>query len=325
MNLLVWSERLSYKDLVAPAVLDLLRRYDVTLGVQVTPARRAHDGDALLALIRLATDFGVPLALWPRLSDDDPGVHERNVEAFSDLVGELLDWMQTGDARVRWIVVDLQLPRHQAERYVRASGLGWAWLILRLMRSNLNRQRFMTASARLQSLKTRIADYGAGTIARILDQVAADLTLGGIAWQDFLETPVTTVAWELVLPTYYSSLVIGSGIAPADAQGLLYQVCQATHAHYGDRAGVSLGLCGVESGSAYATPAELQPDVAAALAAGIQEIALSDLAGIIASPDPAAWFQAVRSCAPAAPAVTAWARRSFENRQRMARLMAYFQ
>ncbi len=72
MNLLVWSERLSYQELAAPAALDLLRRHAVTLGVLVTPAHRARDGEALLALIRRATEVGVPMALWPRLSDDDP-------------------------------------------------------------------------------------------------------------------------------------------------------------------------------------------------------------------------------------------------------------
>ncbi len=118
---------------------------------------------------------------------------------------------------------------------------------------------------------------------------------------------------------------IRSGVAPGDGRGLLYQVCQATQAHYADRAGISLGLCGGEPGPAYATPADLRPDVAAALAAGVRDIALADLAGIIGSPNPDAWFEMVRACTPAAPAITAWASRSFENRKRMARILAYFQ
>jgi hypothetical protein len=183
----------------------------------------------------------------------------------------------------------------------------------------------MAASARFQALQTDIAAHGARTMARTLDQVAADLATGGIAWQDLLETPVTTVTWDRVAPTYYGSLVSAGGVGPADARGLLYQVCQATQSHYTNRASVSLGLCGSDPRLAYATPADLQPDVAAALAAGIQDIALADLAGIVQSPGPDAWFEMVKTCEPAAPAITAWARRSFENRKRMARIFAYFQ
>lgn len=337
MKLRVWSERLSYVELADQAVLDLLRRYDVTLGVQVTPAQRVRDGDALLNLIRRAADAGVSLALWPILGEDaGPWAHERNTEAFNDFVNELLDWTEVENVRVPWIAVDLQLPRNQAERYVRASGLGWLFQILRMIRSNLSRKRFMAASARFQALQTDITAHGARTIARALDQVATDLATGGIAWQDFLETPVTTVTWDRVALTYYGSLVSGSGVDPTDVRGLLYQVCQAAHAHYpqdtacGDRAGISLGLCGAPSSGgdprlAYATPADLQPDVAAALAAGIQDIALADLAGIVQSPGPGAWFEMVRTCEPAAPAITEWARRSFDNRKRMARIFAYVQ
>lgn len=333
MKLWVWSERLSYGELGDEAVLELLHRYEVTLGVQVTPALRARDGDALLALIRRAADAGVALALWPLLDDDGAGpwACERNVGAFGDFVGELLDWTAAENAPVPWIAVDLQLPRQQAERYVNASGLGWVFQIIRLMRSNLSRKRFMAASAEFQRLQTRIADYGARTMARSLDHVATDLATGGIVWQDFLETPVTTVTWDRVALTYYGSLVSGGGLTPADAQGLLYQVCQAAQAHYGDRAGVSLGLCGASPGGdeppGYATPADLQPDVAAALAAGVQDIALADLAGIVRSLEPGAWFDIVRTCEPAPPAagVTEWARRSSDNRKRMARIFTYFQ
>jgi len=329
MNLRVWSERLTFKELAADAVLELLRRHDVTLGVQVTPALRGRAGDDLLALIRQAAAAGVPLALWLLLDDAaGPWAGERNAAAFGAFVGELLDWTTAESVPVPWITVDLQLPRQQAERYVQASGLGWVLQILRLIRSNLNRKRFMAASASFQSLQTDVTAYGARTMARVLDQVATDLAMGGIAWQDFLETPVTTVTWDRVAVTYYGSLVScghGGGISPAEARGLLYQVCQAVHAHYGDRASVSLGLCGGEPGLAYATPAELQPDVAAALAAGVQDIALADLAGIVQSAQPGAWFETVQTCAPAAPAITEWARRSFENRKRMAHIFGYFQ
>ena len=329
MNLRVWSERLSYEELAAPAVLDLLRRYDVTLGVQVTPAQRTQAGDALLALIHQSAEAGVPLALWPTLDEEaGPWANERNVEEFSDFVDELLDWTESEHAKVPWIAVDLQMPREQAERYTQASGLGWFLQLFRLMRSNLSRKRFMAASGEFQSLQTCIADYGAHTVARVMDPVVADLATDGIAWQDFLETPVTTVMWEYVALTYYGSVVSGGSIAPADARSLLYQACQAVQARYGDHAIVSLGLCGAATRSGesfYATPADLQPDVAAALAAGVQNIALADLAGILQSPEPGAWFEMVRTCMPAAPAVTEWARRATDNRQQMARLFTYFQ
>lgn len=331
MNLRVWSERLSYEELAAPAVLDLLHRYEVTLGVQVTPAQRAQAGDALLALIRRAAEAGVSLALWPTLGGDEkagPYACERNAEAFGDFVDELLDWTEAENAKVPWITVDLQMPREQARRYAQAGGLGWLLQVARLMRRNMSRQRFMAASAEFQTLQTCIADYGARTVARVMDQVATDLATDSVIWQDFLETPVTTVTWDHVALTYYGSVVHSSGVAPADSRSLLYQACQALQARYGDRAGVSVGWCGAAPSageSFYATPADLQPDVAAARAAGIQDVALADLAGILQSPAPEAWFELARTCAPTAPALTEWARRALDTRRQMAQLFAYFQ
>ncbi|MBU0490495.1 MAG: hypothetical protein KKA73_05850 [Chloroflexi bacterium] len=325
-----WAADLGYDELGEPAVLDLLRRHEVTVGVPVTPARRASEGDALLALLHRAAEAGVNVALWPLLDDGDgrqpgPWACERNIEAFSQLALDVLDWTAAAGTPVAWLVVDLQLPRAQAQRYASAGGLGWIWQLVRLGRQNLSRKRFMAASAAFQSLYAHSHERGVPVLARCLDQVATDMATGGIAWQDFLETPVTTVTWDRVALTYYGSMVRDMGLTPVDVAGLLYQECQALQAQPHATAVVSLGLCGGQQRGAYARPADLVVDVAAALAAGIQHLALADLAGVLRSPEPAAWFDLVRTTEPAAPAITPWAQRTFENRKRLARIMMYFQ
>ena len=78
----------------------------------------------------------------------------------------------------------------------------------------------------------------------------------------------------------------------------LYEVGRELRRHLGDRAAASIGLTGVGvlgSEPHYARPDQLEPDVAALKAAGIEDLAIYNLEGILTSPQPEAWFEMIRT------------------------------
>jgi hypothetical protein len=67
---------------------------------------------------------------------------------------------------------------------------------------------------------------------------------------------------------------------------------------FGERGGISLGTIGVgafDDEPCYRGPDELARDVAIATRAGITEISVFDLGGILRRPPPEAWLDAISS------------------------------
>src|SRR5690606_3838319 len=63
----VWSELLPLAEVQAPRVLGLLRRHGVELAVAVWPGT----APGLPDLAHACADAGVPLAVWPMISDEE--------------------------------------------------------------------------------------------------------------------------------------------------------------------------------------------------------------------------------------------------------------
>jgi hypothetical protein len=136
------------------------------------------------------------------------------------------------------------------------------------------------------------------------------------------------VAWDIVSTMIYNSLVVEQfGVTLDDARWMQYEIgCELRRA-FGARAGLSLGLTGVGvlgDEPHYSQPQDLAPDIAAAKAAGIDDIAIFNLEGILNSPDPAAWFQVAIDTPPAIPRRTAWAAKERRMRRRLARAVGWW-
>jgi hypothetical protein len=111
-----------------------------------------------------------------------------------------------------------------------------------------------------------------------------------------------------------------------EARWMQYEVGLELKRAFGPRTGLSLGLTGtgvLGDEPYYRSPLELAPDIAAAKAAGIDDLAIFNLEGILKSPDPVAWFQVVIDTAPQVPAQTDWAGRERRKRRWLARRAAW--
>jgi hypothetical protein len=322
----VWAEFLSYEQAAAPSTLRLLRRFDVRLCLS------APDGalrDSLAHLLRAYADAGLDVALWlllPKAIGYWPS--ERNAAAFAARLDDLFVWSDWQRVRVAWIAVDLELPLPQALAYRRGRSLRRLVTTLLIARSNLNARRFAQAVDQYRAILDSIHARGAQALCAAHDYIAEDFHLGAPIVQDFLETPVVDVAWDIVSTMIYNSLVVEQfGVTLDDARWMQYEIgCELRRA-FGARAGLSLGLTGVGvlgDEPHYSQPQDLAPDIAAAKAAGIDDIAIFNLEGILNSPDPAAWFQVAIDTPPAIPRRTAWAAKERRMRRRLARAVGWW-
>jgi hypothetical protein len=130
--------------------------------------------------------------------------------------------------------------------------------------------------------------------------VVADAAGGG-GWQRLLGTPVDALPLARVSLMLYSSLATGYArgwLRRADVRSLLHWTAQAARRRYGARACASLGAVGpgaLGDEAILASPSELADDVGLVRAAGIDELALFDLRGMLARPPVCDWLDALAS------------------------------
>jgi hypothetical protein len=96
----------------------------------------------------------------------------------------------------------------------------------------------------------------------------------------------------------------GGSIKVSDADSLTYMASVMLRSKLGKAAAVSLGAtgCGVLGGeTVFDRPEELVASLSGALSAGITDVSIYSLEGVLERPDPRAWFAALREAKPKVP------------------------
>ncbi|AUX42158.1 hypothetical protein SOCE26_035850 [Sorangium cellulosum] len=294
----IWSELLPLQVVGAPGTLALLRRYGLKLAIAVRPETAAGLPDLAAA----CAGEGVEVAVWPMIADEDGRwASAENAAAFGGFVARLLDALGGRGLSAAEVVFDLEPPIARVRR-VLAEPLG----ALRLLQGGE-----APGSPRWEDVERTFAGTAAALHARGIATSAAIVPLvlldgPGRGWERILGTPVSAPAWGRVNAMLYTSLMAGYSrgwLGREDAVALLAQACRAAARRFGARAGVSLGAVGkgaLGDEPVYRSAAELREDVAIAEGAGISDLALFDLGGVLARPPAEAWLEAF-TAPPAAP------------------------
>lgn len=284
----IWSEMLSYADLRAPEVLALLRRFGVELLVAVRPWDLAE----LPSLLAACADQGVAAAAWPMVEDrDGRWASARNAELFRDFT------LRVRDANAKEIAIDLEPPIDDVRALM--SGVGGA---ARALRSGVTAAEFAKARGVYVAMADQLRAEGIATTAAVLPHALLDdgeTHDRGARWQRLAGTPVDGPAFDRYSVMLYTSMVEGWSrglLDRADARAVLAGACRLTVERFGAAGGVSLGA--VDTGAfgdepIYRDVGELRDDVAIARACGVEEIALFDLAGVLARKPAEAWLAAL--------------------------------
>jgi hypothetical protein len=274
----VWCETLPYGELARQALdIQLQRR-----GIDLLLAVRPWQLDDVADVVRRFQASGVFVALWPMLADGDgrwasTATHVRFI-AFTD---ELLARAPFADE----LVLDLEPPIAVLGRW-KAGRPAW--------RSSPHPYA-LARSALIAAVGRWRATHRITTAVMPL----LVLELGGQWLQRALGTPTSGLAVARHSVMVYTSLLEGWSRGLVDrrrAEVILGACARLTRRRFGERAALSLGTVGPGAFGdepSYRTVGELARDVAIARAAGIDELSLFELGGIVRRPPIEPWLDAL--------------------------------
>lgn len=290
----VWSEFLPPNELAAPATVRLLRRFSLEPIVAVPP--HAENADLARALSVLSA-AGLRLGLWPLLHDDDGyWPSERNVELFLARVDRVLAFADEAGAGIRTVAIDLEPPLSLLKKVSSGSRRDRFSAGVQLFKDARNQRlrRGETTDA-FAALHDRLLTLGKETLVAAVPPVAIDLVSGRNFCQAVLQTPALCHGEAVVSLMMYTRIVADllPGAGTKDARSLLFLAARALASR--GRGSISLGPVGVgklEDEPVMDSPEELRAEVALARAAGIDDLALFSLDGVLGRDRPEAWLSA---------------------------------
>lgn len=288
----IWVELLPPEILAEPATIQLLRRFELEPIVALPPERQ--HGQTQRALARLGA-AGIPVGLWPLLSDEHgywPSVS--NAAEFERRVREVLGFAERAGVAPRSLAIDLE-PRLATTRALldgpRVRTL--AAELLRALHPDAAELRLRAARAfravRAELTNRKIESLAAVWPVQLLDLHVDRALVGGL-----LGTPLRPGDWDVTCPMLYSSLI--RGLSPDRGERMLDLAYRSLgRARRDQRMSVSLGLVGtgkLGDEPVLADPESLAADVRRAKSAGLSDLALFSLEGVLADEDPERWLRA---------------------------------
>ncbi|MGE3457441.1 MAG: hypothetical protein AB7O24_20165 [Kofleriaceae bacterium] len=276
----VWCETLSYDELTRSPVVDLLVRYRVDLLLAVRPWQLTHVAE----VVKRLQGAGVFVGLWPMIADEDGRwASSASCEKFIAFADRLIDTAPSADE----LVIDLEPPFHVLDQWKHRRPT-WRQTPSPVT-YRTSRDAYVEASRRWRAAR------------RVTTAVlpALPIELRGEWLQRLFGTPVTELSVDCHNVMAYSSLFEGWSHGLVDrrrAEWLLRLCAQLTRRRFGARAGLCLGT--VAPGAfgdepSYREVSELARDVAVCRAAGVEELALFDLGGVVRRPPAQAWLEAL--------------------------------
>lgn len=281
------------------------------LNLHVNLMRDAWDDERLASLCARAEAADVALRLWPALPHEEGyWANQENAGPFVAYFDELLARIPALCPRAEGLVIDMETPfdRMAEMESMRAAGRSNLDIVNWLL-EGVDEARFLEARALYADAVDRAHAQGLRVSVSTLPQNLDDYDDGDESIARAMWTPIEGIDWDQVAFQVYRNLFT-TGYPPEEGSaytpGLIASYARSARAAYGPRAALDLGLTGrgprPEDGLGDA--AELQADIAAALAEGLApgDLAIFSLDGLRRVEDDAAWVQlpAPRPAAPSA-------------------------
>jgi hypothetical protein len=282
----IWCELYDHRELARPKVLTLLATRGIELLFAVTPPQLRGVAD----VVRACRDSGVRCGIWPLLdARDGRWVNEITAARISAFGIRLLDSLADANALPDELAVDLEPPFETLAR----PGLRTAARLL-------TRPRPVDGLAMLSTMIDHARARGLRVTLAAMPMAIAE---GGAGWQALMATPVDRLDGDHISAMIYTSLVEGyarGALDRRDATAILARYAEKARSR--PRVGVSLGAVGRGSlgdEPTYRDVSELAEDVAIARAAGVDDLGLFSLCGVLARPRAEAWLDAFVHTPPA--------------------------
>jgi hypothetical protein len=295
-ELAVWSEFLPPQEVSGQ--LPALARFEADLYLAVQP--NALGGD-LLTLLREAEAQGVGVRLWPQLPELGIWVNETNAVEFGVFAFELLEWAAANDVSVEWIIFDLEPSFEYAEQLRGTFGEEGLAAGLDLLAGHRAPEDFEAARRVIAEIVEQLHSVDVQAMAVTLPWTIDDLADSDADLQDIFDTPLAGIVWDKVSVMAYRpwfSNLLGASLSP----GFVGSYARSVAARFADHGQVAIGNIsspGLLLPQGYSDPFDVTLDVSAARSAGVTDISLYSLDGMVLAGGAERWLAAASGPTPA--------------------------
>ena len=325
-------EFLTPRDLLEKNAVEILAKTDTYCSLRILPADlKNRDFKLLLEKFRELNieDHFIP---WPLLDVEDGYYpNEISFDKFRELIINLLEWYKINGFKMPpGVLIDLEPPTDPKEakkvekmreqrlkaktkfgkkrivkRQKKKGALGKLKTINNLVntvKKNINPKRFEESIPKFIEIQKIMHDYGTKAIAVALPLAYEDSFDGKFLIQDFMTVPVSSVDWDMINYMIFNTDYVAASkgiISHEDYQHLIYVYGKEFVEKFGpNRSSITLGITnlGVTDIRAVQTDPQLyRMEAGALLAAGLKDLGLYALDGILEQKDPVKWIETVKS------------------------------
>lgn len=298
--LIITAEYTPYERLLQPDLVRLFKEY----GVAVVPCVRADQlGPDLDRLYNAYEAAGIPILFWPLLPRDQGLYLNKHTTAeFLAYLDVIFGWAEQNHHQIEAMVLDIEPsnfgPPPGAAGAAQPESFGAS---AKKQIRDLDRKTFNQSIPGFRRILDKLHEHHCLAIACGFPFVLEDIHNHNRAWEDLSGGPLLDVPWDYVTFMIYNTSMLPVtkklGVGWPELTYLTYLDGRAMKKRWGDRAGVALGVTSAGEGHetvVYQTPEQMAPDVAALRAAGVNNVGIYDLKGILESPDPEAWLKMLR-------------------------------
>lgn len=316
-RLIFSCEFLTANDLIEKGAVELLADTGSALALRTMP--EDLENDDFKALLASFKDHGIEqnFVPWPLLDiDDGYYANSKTAAKFSWMMKRTLDWYANNNFEIsQGVIIDLEPstdPKEaQKAEQVRLEGkkpekekfdvMKFVGKLIDQIDESLDADPFEAATREFTAMQDMMHGYGTTAIAVALPLAYEDLFDDKLFIQQFMTCPITNVEWDIIdwmiFNTDYVAATKGV-ITNEEYRQLIYTYAKEFLNKWGsDKTAITLGITntGITDTRAVQTDPELyRLEASALLAAGIDNISIYALDGVLSQPDPKAWIETVK-------------------------------
>ncbi len=324
-------EFMSPREMIDSGAIEVLAKTNTYCALRILP-KDLQDPNLKDMMMRFR-DLGIEehMIPWPLLSvEDGYYANEISVEKFSKLIKNLLEWYKiNGFSIPQGVLIDLE-PTTDPKEAKRATEIReksklvkskrkkkkiWKKIkeksgidklesvnkIINTIKKNMNKDRFEASFAKFTQMQEMMHEYGTKAIAVALPLAYEDEFDGEFRIQDFMTVPVSQVDWDQINYMIFNTDYVAASkgiISHDDYRHLIYIYAKEFIGKYGsEKSSITLGITnfGVADIRAVQNDPKLyRAEASALLAAGMEDLGIYALDGIIKQKDPVAWIETVK-------------------------------
>ncbi len=286
-QLAVWAEYMSYDQVEEMG--DFLAENNLSLNLAFT--RDVHDWDKFADCVRAMRRRGVPVIIWPELTNEDgKWPNARNWRIFNPFFRDIMDWIEEDGLPIEWLVIDMETSYDKAMQIQEYFQTGDMAGMIEFLQGQFDPELFEEAVAEFQGLVDDAHARGFKVRLSAVGMILDDLQDGDRAFQMAYDIPIVDIQWDEASFQLYRSLYnsLYTDFIPPEGEGftpfMVYDYAMTIKEYFGDRGAVDLGIIASSSFDfeGFSDPQDMLDDIGAARAAGfgIGQIDIFALDGI---------------------------------------------